>query len=86
MRKSSDCRFLLFVLPLIISVILFNENVLAESSGKFMLVETPESKMTPDFLVVEKHGGKKSLIKVEEHADNEQSVLTKKGKTNVLSI
>ena len=86
MRKISDSRFLLFVLPSIISVILFSMNALAESSGKFMLVETPESKMTPDFLVVEKHGGKKSLIKVEEHADNEQSVLTKKGKTNVRSI
>ena len=49
--------------------ILFNKNVLTssvkESSGTFMLVETPDGNENPDLLVVAKPDGKKSLIEVD---------------------
>ena len=35
------------------------------SSGKFMLVETPDNKKPLDYLVVDKQNGRKSLIKLE---------------------
>ena len=67
----------------IISFIFNNKNPTAESiegnSAKFMLIETPESKQSPDFVVVEKVNGKKSLIKVDGETENEKSTQRRSG-------
>ena len=64
--------------------ILKDANVLAktsqEQSGKFMLVKTPDREKLPDFLVVEKQGGRKSLIKVDTKPENEQIHQKHRGK------
>jgi len=77
MKTRKESHICLIALFSIISIIFNNKNPTAESikrnSGKFMLIETPESKQSPDFLVVEKVDGKKSLIKVDEETENEKS-------------
>ena len=68
-RKESH-RFIIAAFS-IISFILIHENQSAATengaSKKFMLVETPDSNKIPDFVVVEKTHGKKSLLKVFHH-------------------
>ena len=44
----------------------------AGSLGKFMLVETPDGETNIDFLLVEKSGGKKSLVKLDEKIGNDE--------------
>ena len=43
-----------------------------ESSGKFMLVETPDDKKPSEYLVVEKPNGRKSLIELEKQNNYEE--------------
>ena len=43
-----------------------------ESSGNFMLVETPDDKKPSEYLVVEKPNGRKSLIELDKQTNNEE--------------
>ena len=80
-RKESHC-FIIAAFS-IISFILINKNPSAATvngaSKKFMLVETPDSKKTPDFLVVEQTDGKKSLIKFNGETENDQNAQREAG-------
>ena len=62
-------KFRLIIFLCIISFLLANENVLAETapevSGNFMLVKTPDKNEASNLLLVEKKDGLKSLIKIE---------------------
>ena len=83
MKTRKESHICLIALFSIISITFNNKNPTAESikgnSGKFMLIETPESKQSPDFLVVEKVDGKKSLIKVDGETENEKSTQSRSG-------
>jgi len=73
-KESHRCIIAAFS---IIYFILINKNPSAATvngaSKKFMLVETPDSNKTPDFVVVEKTHGKKSLLKVEGETGNNKN-------------
>jgi len=73
-KESHRCIIAAFS---IIYFILINKNPSAATvngaSKKFMLVETPDSNKTPDFVVVEKTHGKKSLLKVEGETGNDKN-------------
>lgn len=49
---------------------------------KFMLVKTPDHRANSDFLLVEKSGGKKSLIKLDEKIRNDERMKMPKGTKN----
>ena len=64
----------------IIAIVLNNKNTIAKGSpGKFMLVETPASNKTPDFIVAEKPDGKKSLIEVDGETGNDKITQSRTG-------
>merc|ERR1712062_230625 len=48
--------------------------------GKFMLVKTPDDQLNSDFLLVEKSGGKKSLVKLDEKIGNDERIERPMGK------
>ena len=50
--------------------------------GKFMLVKTPDHRANSDFLLVEKSGGKKSLIKLDEKIGNDDRIKMPMGTKN----
>ena len=50
--------------------------------GKFMLVKTPDDRTNSDFLLVEKSGGKKSLIKLDEKIGNDERMKMPRGTKN----
>ena len=54
----------------------------AGSLGKFMLVETPDGETNSDFLLVEKSGGKKSLVKLDEKIGNDERIEKPMGMIN----
>ena len=72
-------------LTLLSIMILFvaNKETLAgrvpESSGKFMLVETPDNEKPSKYLVVENPNGRKSLIEMEEPSNYDYSENKEKG-------
>ena len=84
MKNLLHLHFLIIALFSTIAFILNDANVsaktLQEQSGKFMLVKTPDREKLPDFLVVEKQGGRKSLIKVDTKPENEQIHQKHRGK------
>ena len=68
----------------IIAIILNNQNkIVTGSPGKFMLVETPNSNKTPDFIVAEKTDGKKSLIEVDWETGNDEITQSRTGNKNL---
>merc|ERR1712062_702964 len=48
--------------------------------GKFMLVKIPDDQLNSDFLLVEKSGGKKSLVKLDEKIGNDERIERPMGK------
>ena len=78
MKPPFITRFFLVFLLSSISIILDNENALVatvnESSGKFMLIKTPDNRKTPDLLLVEKSNGLKSLLKVDSKIINQKII------------
>ena len=54
----------------------------AGSLGKFMLVETPDGETNSDFLLVEKSGGKKSIVKLDEKIGNDERMKMPMGMNN----
>ena len=50
--------------------------------GKFMLVKTPDDQLNSDFLLVEKSGGKKSLVKLDEKIGNDERIERPMGMIN----
>ena len=80
-RKESHCCIIAAFS--IIPFILINKNSSAATVNgalkKFMLVETPDSKKAPDFLVVEKTDDKKSLIKVDGKTGNYKNAESRGG-------
>ena len=83
MKPPLITRFFLVFLLSSILIILDNENDLVaavkESSGKFMLVKTPDNKKTPDLLLVKKSNGLKSLLKVDSKMINQKLVQNSTG-------
>ena len=69
MKPPLITRFFLVFLISSVSMILDNENALVatvnESSGKFMLIKTPDNRKSPDLVLVEKSNGLKSLLNVD---------------------
>ena len=70
MQTTQVSRFHIIIFLTIISFLSNNKNAFAntvpESSGKIMSVKTPDNVKSPDYLVIEKQNGKKSLIKIEK--------------------
>ena len=83
MKPPLITRFFLVFLLSSMLIILDYENALVaavkESSGKFMLVKTPDNKKTPDLLLVEKSNGLKSLLKVDSKMINQKFVQNSTG-------
>ena len=76
MRNFSNSLFFIIEMLSITFILFEKKNVsvdaFPEKSEKFMLVKTPEHKKDPDFLVVEKPGGKQSLIEIEKNRENDK--------------
>jgi len=81
MKTPKESHLVRFALLTIIAIVLNNKNTIVKGNpGKFMLVETPDSNKTPDFIVAEKPDGKKSLIEVDGETGNDEITQSRAGK------
>lgn len=84
MKTPKESHLVRFALLTIIAIVLNNKNTIVKGNpGKFMLVETPDSNKTPDFIVAEKPDGKKSLIEVDGETGNDEITQSRAGNENL---
>ena len=88
MRKTMISHSISYFYLVVFLTLVMNKNVLAKSnldkSEKFMLVKTPDIQNIPDYLLVEKPGGKQSLIKVEGEREDDQLIANRnKNRTGI---
>ena len=84
MKTPKESHLVRFALLTIIAIVLNNKNTIVMGSpGRFMLVETPDSNKTPDFIVAEKQDGKKSLIEVDGETGNDEITQSRTGNKNL---
>ena len=80
MNTRKESHLVRVALLSIIAIVLNNKNANVKGiPGKFILVKTPDSNKTPDFIVAGKPDGKKSLIKVDGETGNDEITQSRAG-------
>ena len=86
MKASVNPYFLVIQLLSVVFLYARNKEALAgrmpESTGKFILVETPDDQTSSKYLVIKKHNGRKSLIELEKQTNIEDPGKKERGNKN----